>query len=84
MKLFTKSGMVVNTLSASQNYMINMVSKASLYATLKAEDILIGPIVRITPHEVHINDSEFIEHLYPGPVRRTDKPHWFSKRTGST
>jgi hypothetical protein len=42
-----------------------------------------GPIVRITPNEVHFNDPEFIDTLYPGPGRKTDKPLWFALRTGS-
>ncbi|KAJ3580183.1 hypothetical protein NPX13_g385 [Xylaria arbuscula] len=42
-----------------------------------------GPIVRITPNEVHWNDPDFIDTIYPGPHRKTDKPLWFSQRTGT-
>ena len=42
-----------------------------------------GPIVRINPHEVHFNDPEFIDPLYPGPARKTDKYMFTGRRTGS-
>lgn len=43
-----------------------------------------GPIVRINPHEVHFNDPEFIDPLFPGPSRKTDKYVFTGRRTGST
>ncbi|KAK4223161.1 cytochrome P450 [Podospora fimiseda] len=42
-----------------------------------------GPIVRVTPDEVHWNDPEFIDTIYPTTGRKTNKPEWFSKRTGT-
>ncbi|KAI1442048.1 cytochrome P450 CYP682H1 [Annulohypoxylon stygium] len=42
-----------------------------------------GPIVRVTPNEVHFNDPEFIDAVYPGFGRKTDKPIWFARRTGT-
>lgn len=38
-----------------------------------------GPIVRISPSELHVNDPEFIEELYPGPGKARDK---YSYATG--
>lgn len=36
-----------------------------------------GPIVRINPYEIHINDPEYIDHVYVGSsTRRTDKWYW--------
>ena len=48
-----------------------------------AEHSIQGPIVRITPNEVHWNDPDFIDGIYPGPASRTNKPLWFAERTGS-
>lgn len=42
-----------------------------------------GPIVRITPHEVHFSDPQFLDALYPVGGRKTDKPAWFALITGS-
>ncbi|XXG99373.1 hypothetical protein Hte_005710 [Hypoxylon texense] len=42
-----------------------------------------GPIIRITPHEVHFADPEFLDALYPAGGRKTDKPSWFALLTGN-
>ncbi|KAK3903539.1 cytochrome P450 monooxygenase sdnE [Staphylotrichum tortipilum] len=42
-----------------------------------------GPIVRINPDEVHFNDPEFIDVLFPGPARKTDKHSSLGRRTGT-
>lgn len=42
-----------------------------------------GPIVRITPNEVHFADPEFLDELYPTGGRRINKPTWFALLTGS-
>ena len=42
-----------------------------------------GPVVRINPNEVHFNDPDFIDTLYPTGGRKTDKPIMVGQRTGS-
>ncbi|CAE7185156.1 hypothetical protein P3342_008311 [Pyrenophora teres f. teres] len=43
-----------------------------------------GPIVRISPNEVHFNDPDFIDSLYPGAgERKTNRPVMVGKRSGT-
>lgn len=42
----------------------------------------VGPIVRISPYEIHIDDPEFIDEVYPGPATRTEKYEWGMKMFG--
>ena len=34
---------------------------------------LLGPIVRVSPHEVHVNDVEFLDPIYNPPSRKRNK-----------
>lgn len=43
-----------------------------------------GPIIRINPEEVHIDDPGFYDEVYVGPSRRTDKWHWSAKMFGTS
>ncbi|OQE88987.1 hypothetical protein PENNAL_c0015G00095 [Penicillium nalgiovense] len=42
-----------------------------------------GPLIRVSPHEVHWNDPDFIDQAYPTTLRKTDKPVWVAQRTGT-
>ncbi|KAF1842730.1 cytochrome P450 [Cucurbitaria berberidis CBS 394.84] len=43
-----------------------------------------GPIVRISPNEVHFNDLDFIDSLYPGAgERKTNRPVMVGKQSGT-
>ncbi|KAK0625509.1 cytochrome P450 [Bombardia bombarda] len=42
-----------------------------------------GPIVRVNPDEVHFDDPEIIDTIFPGAGRRTNKPPVVAKRTGT-
>ena len=44
--------------------------------------MLSGPIIRISPYEVHINDIEYIDTVYPGSSPRTMKYGWAMKMFG--
>ena len=37
-----------------------------------------GPVVRITPWEIHIKDPKFYNTLYAGPAKHRNKDPWFS------
>ena len=41
-----------------------------------------GPIVRITPHELHINDPDYWDAVYPGSQKPTDKYPPFTEMFG--
>ncbi|KAI8626385.1 cytochrome P450 [Xylariaceae sp. FL1651] len=42
-----------------------------------------GPIVRINPDEVHLDDPEILDTIFPSAGRRTNKPKVVGKRTGT-
>jgi hypothetical protein len=41
-----------------------------------------GPIIRITPNEVHVNDPELIEMVYPGGLKKTNKDPYLMLQFG--
>ena len=43
-----------------------------------------GPILRINPEELHIDDPDFYDQVYVGSSRRTTKWYWSAKMFGTT
>jgi hypothetical protein len=39
--------------------------------------------VRVTPNEVHFNDPDFLDIIYPSRGKRIDKPGFVAVRAGS-
>lgn len=46
-------------------------------------DTYLGPIVRISPDEVHCSDSRFIDEIYATGNRKRDKPIHQVRGTGT-
>ncbi|MAD85597.1 MAG: hypothetical protein CL912_21765 [Deltaproteobacteria bacterium] len=46
--------------------------------------VIQGPIVRISPYELHVNDPDFYEELYAGGGRKRNKYAWFVRLFGMT
>ncbi|KAM4059506.1 cytochrome p450 [Hirsutella rhossiliensis] len=53
------------------------------YSKIEEMHKVYGPIVRINPYEVHFNDPDFIDSIFPGPARKTNKYFFTGQRTGT-
>ncbi|KAI9795009.1 MAG: hypothetical protein M1816_000029 [Peltula sp. TS41687] len=42
-----------------------------------------GPIVRINPYELHINDADYYDEIYSGPTQKREKWAWSAKMFGA-
>ncbi|KAF2843056.1 cytochrome P450 [Patellaria atrata CBS 101060] len=40
-----------------------------------------GPLIRINPHEIHCNDPNFIDDIFPGATKKTNKYRFTGRRT---
>jgi hypothetical protein len=77
-----------NELGAKSHALLGLcLARLDRHSSSKPQLILqgrAGPIVRISPNEVYLNDPDFIDSLYPGAVeRKTNRPVMAGKRSGS-
>lgn len=60
--------------------MSNMVC---LFSTTNRRLNIAGPIVRISPHEIHIRDPDYYETIYSTSVQGIDKPRYTKHQFGA-
>lgn len=60
-------------------YYYDVYKRGRMTWAIKAMHERYGPIVRISPHELHIDDPEYYDELYVTSSRRTEKYHWAVK-----
>lgn len=65
--------------------MRNMVSaKYYLFDIVILTWVLPGPIVRINPYELHIDDPDYYDEVYTGPTKPRDKWAWSAAMFGNS
>ncbi|KAH6693344.1 putative cytochrome P450 [Leptodontidium sp. MPI-SDFR-AT-0119] len=62
----------------------DVIKTGTYMAEIKKMHEKYGPIIRISPHELHVNDPDFYEELYAGGERRRNKYPWFVRLFGMT
>ena len=61
------------------------IYKCPLLQILRLSSLfLAGPIVRISPYELHINDAEYYDELYSGGSKKRDKYEWATRLFGNS
>ncbi|KAK0102780.1 hypothetical protein ONS95_006377 [Cadophora gregata] len=62
----------------------DVIKTGTYMAEIKKMHEKYGPIVRISPYELHVNDPDFYEELYAGGGRKRNKYAWFVRLFGMT
>jgi hypothetical protein len=66
-------GPLLAKLSYGYEFYYDVVNRGSYIWKVKQMHEKYGPVVRISPHEVHIHDADFYEEIYSGSVRKRNK-----------
>ncbi|ESZ89926.1 hypothetical protein SBOR_9688 [Sclerotinia borealis F-4128] len=64
-------------------FYFNVVCDGQWIWEIKRLHEVYGPIVRINPYELHIDDLEYYDELYAGSTRKREKYPWFISSSGS-
>ena len=77
----TTSGIEGSTGGRSGSYTRDTVfqSTHAMYRPVCNNGSSKGPIIRINPHEIHINDPNFIDEIYTNTLRKRDKYKWTTR-----
>lgn len=66
-------GPVLAKLTYGYEFYFDVVNRGSYIWKVKQLHDKYGPVIRISPHEVHINDADFYDEIYSGSVRKRNK-----------
>jgi hypothetical protein len=78
------SGFEVSTSGKSRSYTHNTVCPINfIYIRTALMFYISGPIIRINPHEIHINDPGYIDEIYAGAPKKRDKYKWIARMVAS-
>jgi Cytochrome P450 len=78
------SGSEASTSGRSRSYTHSTVSSIDFRYVPTALILYVGgPILRINPHEIHINDPAYIDEVYAGAPKKRDKYKWIARMVAS-
>lgn len=81
-KVIMRFGYGDNMSGKSRKCMLDTVSVCKAHICfISTESNFEGPIIRINPHEIHINDPEYIDEVYAGSSKKRDKYRWMKRMT---
>ncbi|MCJ1457978.1 hypothetical protein MMC28_008347 [Mycoblastus sanguinarius] len=75
-------GPKIAALTLWYEYYYDVVKRGRYSWKIKEMHEKYGPIVRINPYEIHINDPDYYDEIYVSSSRRTEKYPWAAKMFG--